>query len=228
MYHSYPKNDNLANAFYWAKILLRVAVAAIVGCVIGSSLVNLAHAAGNSIPDRYALLRIQLECDEYESIRFVGTHRAWLTLLTDEDVDEITPHFIPGAAATAVLLETHQGSVAKLYQSSDGPGIEELAAAMRRPPCTNEQDLVQRHTAYDPNYCLGESDYGSLQTLLNAMIWRQPDVLVADRLREQFNQTGIPVVTRVHSIDASTESDTSLASVATMHLSFRFAQSCGD
>lgn len=151
-------------------------------------------------------------------VAFSGT----LTLVVDDDVSKFDgTETVTDVVAATVLLEVRAGErrlIAQTYQNLDGGTLAELVDGLRMGPEV-ASNVGQSRPLTEAQLNAEAADPAEL---LDAFLFQQGDVAIADALRAAYATTGIPVITAVSRPEHADEGASGLASAVRVRVQGKF------
>jgi hypothetical protein len=136
-----------------------------------------------------------------------ATFSAVMTMIADDHVSALDgSQTIQNAIALTVIIDLgKKGLLSQTYQNLTGTELSALASAPRDTfGVAIDEQRLQLETELRPD---GKA------AIVNDLLFRPQDPELADALRAIFNTTGIPVVTKVSSVDLTDRQTDGLATV---------------
>jgi len=136
-----------------------------------------------------------------------ATFSAVMTMIADDHVSALDgSQTIQNAIALTVIIDLgKKGVLSQTYQNLTGTELSALASAPRDTfGVAIDEQRLQLETELRPD---GKA------AIVNDLLFRPQDPELADALRAIFNATGIPVVTKVSSVDLTDHQTDGLATV---------------
>jgi hypothetical protein len=136
-----------------------------------------------------------------------ATFSAVMTMIADNNVSALDgSQTIQNAIALTVIIDLgKRGVLSQTYQNLTGTELSDLASAPRDTfGVALDEQRLEAETELRPD---GKA------AIVNDLLFRPQDSELADALRAIFNATGVPVVTKVSSVDLSDHQTDGLATV---------------
>lgn len=136
-----------------------------------------------------------------------ATFSAVMTIIADNNVSALDgSQTIQNAIALTVIIDLgKRGVLSQTYQNLTGTELSDLASAPRDTfGVALDEQRLEAETELRPD---GKA------AIVNDLLFRPQDPELADALRAIFNATGVPVVTKVSSVDLTDHQNDGLATV---------------